>query len=96
MKEKTPTASTDPMIGASRYTHKCSVCIEINAGASERAGFIEAPEIGPANIASNPTTAPIEIPANAALCLVPFATHSMTSIKIQVRMISKTNDCTDP
>jgi hypothetical protein len=33
------------------------------AGANERAGFIEAPQIGPANIASNAITAPIAAPA---------------------------------
>jgi len=31
------------------------------AGASERDGFIDAPQIGPANIASNPITAPMAI-----------------------------------
>ena len=33
------------------------------AGPIDLAGFIEAPLIGPANIASNPTVAPMAIPA---------------------------------
>ncbi len=34
------------------------------AGPIDRAGFIDAPQMGPANMASSPTVAPIATPAN--------------------------------
>ena len=46
------TAAIAPATGAVKYIHRCSKCAETSAGASERAGFIDAPEIGPANSAS--------------------------------------------
>ena len=68
------TAVIAPKIGADIYTHKCSKCPETIAGESERIGFIDAPLIGPANIASNNTTPPIAIPANIPCSLLPLAT----------------------
>jgi hypothetical protein len=51
-------ASIAPKVGAVKYTHKLLRLPATKAGAKERAGFIDAPEIGPANIASNNTTPP--------------------------------------
>ena len=82
-----------PKIGAIIYIQRCSKCPETNAGAIERAGFIEAPEIGPANIASSKTVEPIAIPANKPCSLLPCATFKITSIKKKARKISKINDC---
>ena len=48
-----------PLIGASRYTHTVASCPDNNAGASDRAGFIDAPVSGPAKRASRPTVAPM-------------------------------------
>ena len=63
------------------------------AGAMERAGFIEAPVIGPANIASRPMTPPMAIPAVMPFSLAPVETLRITYIKIPVRMTSKKKDC---
>ena len=51
-------------MGALRYIQRCCQLLLTNAGASDRAGFIEAPETGPANIAPGRTTIPIANPAN--------------------------------
>lgn len=56
-------------------------------------GFMLAPHIGPANIASNNTVEPMASPANIPCSLLPVATLIMTSIKKKVRMNSKTKDC---
>ena len=45
----------DPTKVADKYNHKSPSTLEISAGAKERAGFIEAPEINNAN----PTTSRI-------------------------------------
>jgi hypothetical protein len=55
----TPTQA--PAAGATRYIQTCCKWPEINAGANDRAGFIDAPQIGPANIASRPMTAAIAL-----------------------------------
>ena len=60
-------------------------------GAIDRAGFIDAPQTGPAKIASKPTTAPIAIAA-----IVPVSsedTCKITNIRIKVRMNSRIKDC---
>jgi hypothetical protein len=56
-------AQLAPKIVATIYTHKQWVFPDTIAGPMDLAGFIEAPQIGPANMASNPTVAPMAIPA---------------------------------
>ena len=63
------------------------------AGAIERAGFMDAPQMGPANMASNPTTEPIASPANMPCSLLPTATLMITSIKKKVSISSRIKDC---
>src|SRR5207249_5699854 len=63
------------------------------AGASERAGFIDAPEIGPANNASKPITAPTAMPAVIPFSRAPVETLRITNMSNAVRIISSTNDC---
>ena len=59
----------------------------------ERAGFIDAPVIGPANIASKPTTPPIAIPAMVPISLDPVETLIITNIKMKVKITSRIKDC---
>ena len=56
-------------------------------------GFIDAPLIGPANMASNKTTLPIANPANIPCSFEPVATFKITNIKKKLRMISNKKDC---
>ncbi len=51
-----------PTNGALQYNHKLSIIPDNNAGASARAGFIDAPEINAKNKISNPTIPPIATP----------------------------------
>jgi hypothetical protein len=62
------------------------------AGARERAGFIDAPEIGPANRASNAMTAPTATPAMMPFSFEPAETQRITNIRMRVRIASSTND----
>ena len=62
--------------------------------ASDRAGFMEAPQIGPANIASSRTTEPMAMPANSPCSFGPVETPMMTSMRKKVRITSRTKDCT--
>ena len=75
---------------------------EIGAGwnrISQRSGEeylsvrIEAPEIGPANMASRATTAPIAIPAVTPFSLAPSDTRRIVSINIAVRITSSRKLC---
>ena len=66
---------------------------ETIAGAIERAGFMEAPHIGPANMASNPTTDATAIPAVIPFSFAPVETFIITNIKKKVSMVSRTKDC---
>ena len=60
-------------------------------------GFMDAPLIGPANIASSNTVPPMARPANIPCSFEPVATWMITSIRKKVRITSSTNDCkTDP
>jgi hypothetical protein len=63
------------------------------AGASERAGFMDAPQIGPANMASSAITAPMAIPAVIPFSFAPVETFKITNIKRNVRINSKIKDC---
>ena len=56
----------------------------MSAGPSERAGFIEAPEIGPPNSAFSPTVPPIAIAAASPTARVSVATAMITNIKKKV------------
>jgi len=62
----------------------------------DRAGFIEAPEIGPANNASKATTLPITIPAVIPCSFAPVETLIIVSMSIKVRIISKIKACSRP
>jgi len=53
------TARTAPAMGAIIYTHMCSKWPDTTAGPIDLAVFMEAPQTGPANMASKPTTAPM-------------------------------------
>src|SRR6266446_5104592 len=61
--------------------------------AKERAGFIDAPEIGPAKSASSAMTDPTAIPAVIPRSLAPTETLRITNVNRAVRMISRINDC---
>ena len=60
---------------------------------NERAGFIDAPEIGPANIASSPMTDPTAMPAVIPFSFAPVETLRITHIRMKVRTVSRMNDC---
>jgi hypothetical protein len=83
------TANRAPKIGAKIYIHKCCKLPETTAGAMDRAGFIEAFVMGPANMASNNTTPPIAIPATTPISLLPVETFIITTIKKKVNKNSK-------
>ena len=51
------------------------------AGVSDLTGFILAPQIGPANIASSNTTEPMEMPAKKPSSFEPLATFKITNEK---------------
>jgi hypothetical protein len=79
------------------YIHKCSKWNETNAGPIERAGFIEAPVIGQANIASSHIVKPIANPANHLTAFLWIAVKNITINKIKVRINSNRKLCnTDP
>ena len=83
-------ASAAPMIGAVRYTQRFSIWPDRMAGASDLAGFMEAPQIGPANMASRPMTEPMAIPAVIPFSFAPTETLRMTSISRKERIVSRT------
>ncbi len=58
------------------------------AGPIERAGFIEAPVIGPPKRASRPITPPIAIAAPAPTARVSVATAMIVNIRKAVRIAS--------
>jgi hypothetical protein len=53
---------------------------------------MDAPEIGPANIAPNPMTEPTAIPAVMPFSAAPVETLRITNIRIAVRSNSRMND----
>ena len=79
-----------PKIGATIYNHNPVIFPDTILGAKERAGFIEAFVIGPANKASNKTTLPTAIPAMIPTSLLPVDTLIITTIKKNVSSNSKT------
>src|SRR6185503_11233770 len=80
-----------PTNGAVRYTQRPLVGPPAMAGARLRAGFIDAPVIGPPNIASRPTVAPIAIAASCPWARVSVATARITSIRNAVMTSSHRN-----
>src|SRR5262245_43371289 len=82
-----------PSVGAVRYTYRLSKRSDTAAGASERAGFIDAPEIGPANSASRAITDPTATPAKTPFSFEPVETLRITNISRKVRTASSTKDC---
>ena len=66
---------------------------ETTAGPSDRIGFIDAPEIGPPNIASRPIVPPIAIAAASPTARVSVATAMITNIRKAVMTSSQRNDC---
>jgi len=81
------------MTGAVKYIHRLSIRPDINAGARERAGFMDAPETGPPKRASRATIAPTATPAIIPFSFASVATLSITNIRKKVKMISRTKDC---
>ena len=79
-----------------RYIQRLSRRNETKAGARERAGFIEAPLMGPANKASRAITDPTATPASTPFSFEPVETLRITNMRISVRMNSNTNDCSAP
>ena len=54
---------------------------------------MDAPQIGPANMASNPMIEPTAMPAVMPFSAAPVETLRITNIKIAVRINSRMNDC---
>ena len=75
------------------YTQRACRLPETSAGPAERMGFIEAPEIGPPNIASKPTVPPIAIAAASPTARVSVATARTTNIKNALNTSSQRNAC---
>jgi len=65
-----------PIKVAVQYSHKFVITPETTAGARERAGFIEAPDINAKKNISRPTIPPITIPLNPFRPLVYTTTKS--------------------
>ena len=65
---------------ADQYSHKLPNTPESNAGANERAGFIDAPEINAKKKISRPTIPPIAIPPKPLNPLV-YTTINITAIR---------------
>src|SRR5215469_10818030 len=69
-----------PIKVADQYSHKLTNTRESKAGANERAGFIDAPEINAKKKISRPTIPPIAIPPNPLNPLV-YTTMKITAIR---------------
>ena len=65
---------------ADQYNQRLVQTPDMRAGANERAGFIDAPEINTKNKMSNPTMPPITIPPKRFKPLV-YTTTNITAIK---------------
>src|SRR5579862_4429100 len=85
--------SEAPTTGARTYTQSACRLPETRAGPSERIGFIEAPLIGPPNIASRPIVPPIAIAAASPTARVSVATARITNIRNALITSSHRNDC---
>jgi hypothetical protein len=79
-----------PIKVAVQYNHKFVITPETTAGARERAGFIEAPDINAKKNISRPTIPPITIPLKPLKPLV-YTTTRITAIKSPDASISIPN-----
>jgi hypothetical protein len=79
-----------PIKVAVQYNHKFVITPETTAGARERAGFIEAPDINAKKNISRPTIPPITIPLNPFRPLV-YTTTKITAISRAEASISIPN-----
>jgi hypothetical protein len=79
-----------PIKVAVQYNHKFVITPETTAGARERAGFIEAPDINAKKNISRPTIPPITIPLNPIRPLV-YTTAKITAISRAEASISIPN-----
>src|SRR5918995_5231984 len=79
-----------PIKVALQYSHKLANTPENNAGANERAGFIEAPDMNAKKNMSRPTIPPIAIPLKPLKPLV-YTTTRITVIKSPEASISMLN-----
>ena len=86
------TAAIAPKTGAAIYSQRIDRFIDTIAGPIERAGFIDAPEIGPPKNASNPTTAPTASPISIRFVFGPAVIIRITHINNNVITISQTNE----
>jgi hypothetical protein len=77
-----------PNGGATRYIQTSRIEPLNTAGASERAGVIEAPEMGPANKASKAMTPPISTPANTPFSFALVATPRIMNMSMAVSTAS--------
>src|SRR5688572_21577939 len=84
------TPATAPSSGPTRYTHWLVQVPETSAGPKLRAGFIDAPEAGPANITSSSTTNPIASAAAWPAARTSVATAVITNISRKVSRNSST------
>src|ERR1700728_970255 len=95
MNLNTNTANNAPKNGAVQYIHRCSqqtLLPDTIAGAMERAGFIDAPQMGPANMASNPTTEATAIPAVITFSFAPLDTCRITNMRQKVSISARIKD----
>jgi hypothetical protein len=79
-----------PIKVALQYSHKLTNTPENNAGARERAGFIEAPDMNDKKNISRPTIPPITIPLRPFRPLV-YTTTKITDINSPDASISTPN-----
>ena len=75
---------------ADQYSHKFVIIPDNTAGAKERAGFIEAPDMDAKKNISRPTIPPITIPLKPLKPLV-YTTAKITAIKSPEASISIPN-----
>ena len=85
--------SAAPIIGPAMYIHRLAKSSDTSAGASERAGFIDAPVIGPAQSTDSPTTPPIALPAIIPFSILPVETLRIINMRNSVITISRMKDC---
>ena len=83
-------ANIAPRTGAVKYIQIYCRCPLTKAGPKERAGFIEAPVIGPANNASNAIVAPTTTPAMRSFSFVLVEIFKITNINKKESRISRT------
>lgn len=63
-----------PIVGAVKKTQRCGKLPDTTVGVNDLAGFFEAPQIGPGNIAFGIMVLPIASPANTPCSFEPELT----------------------